>query len=214
MLQQQQQQIINDMDFDTYFNVTTNISQPLQQPQQQESTYDQIQLLQNRPIRPTQQYHLSQQLPQQQQPATTTFEMMDWCFKQQQQQQYATYATIQTPGAANNYALASPEYFYPPNTTSLENSCRFSMDSMQNHSSPKIKEEDMIASSVSVSDIILPSVSKSSSPTTCSSTSFSNMSPLFKDTTNSLTEACASSDDEIKMIKGKKGKNLQLIAYS
>lgn len=123
MLQQQ----LTDLDFDTYFDVST--IQSAQQQQQTQQMFDQStqqaihsnQQSNNIAHFPQQQFFMPQQQQQHQPPQTQAFEAFDWCFKQQQQQQQqqnhrqqrtASSTPATTPGNTSPNHHNGPDYFY------------------------------------------------------------------------------------------------------
>jgi hypothetical protein len=90
------QQEITDIDFDTYFDVSSNSVQQ-QQQQQQQMIYNQNHDSTLQPIHPTQQLNTSRNLQQQPQyfvpsqrshrpPQQPPYDMLNWCFKEQPNQ--------------------------------------------------------------------------------------------------------------------------------
>ncbi|KAL9554275.1 hypothetical protein PS6_003496 [Mucor atramentarius] len=136
------QQEMADLDFDTYFDVTSNSIHP-HHPQQQQAHYDQAihptqqldmphrfntplvvpqlqQQQQQQQHHQQQQYYIRQQ-QQQLQPPQQSFEMFDWCFKQQQQHAQMLNSVHSTPvstpggnGISPHQTNCSPRpnYFY------------------------------------------------------------------------------------------------------
>lgn len=116
---------VGDLDFDTYFNVTSNTMQSAHQRQQQ-MVYNQTNTLQ-RPIEaprlryPSQPFYASQNTQQ------SSYEMFSWYVNPQQP------ISSDTPVFTGTQALPRPEYFYPAATAAVDqfNSARSELPQQQ-----------------------------------------------------------------------------------
>lgn len=106
---------VGDLDFETYFNVTSNTMQPSQQrEQQQQMMYNQNNTLHQQPIDTTQRQldaprYPSRQYYAPQNPEQPPYEILSWCLNQQQQ------PPSNTPSAnlfSGGQTLPRPDYFY------------------------------------------------------------------------------------------------------
>lgn len=156
MLQQQ----LTDLDFDTYFDVST-IQSAQQQPQQMFDQNRQQSIHSNQQSNniahlPQQQYFMPQQQQQHQPPQSQAFDTFDWCFKQQQhqqqqhlQQQSTSGTPAITPGNISSNLHDGPDYFYsaqqqsnPAMSVPTDMPARFDFN-QQHRPSIMVKEEQM-----------------------------------------------------------------------